>query len=155
MPKNFSFYQNGIIFDAKRNSACTVAFDMPSNVGIHVGPTLYQRYMSNMSYVGATLRQHVGPTMAQRANLRWANGVSNQNIPLAQRYHAIWDRHVRNYQSLAFQTPFANTDIYKCSFSPPPPPHTHTLLEIGIHLQILSFLLLKEQKTLLLNSLLL
>ena len=27
-------------------------------------------------------------------------------------------RHVRNYHSLAFQTPFANTDIYKCSFFP-------------------------------------
>ena len=25
-------------------------------------------------------------------------------------------RHVRNHHSLAFQTPFANTDIYKCSF---------------------------------------
>ena len=25
-------------------------------------------------------------------------------------------RHVRKYQSLAFQTPFANTDIYKRSF---------------------------------------
>ena len=55
--------------------------------------------MSNISYVGATLRQHVGPTMAQRANLRWANvvcqrwanGVANQNTPLAQRHHAIWD----------------------------------------------------------------
>ena len=27
-------------------------------------------------------------------------------------------RHVRNHHSLAFQTPFANTDIYKCSFFP-------------------------------------
>ena len=27
-------------------------------------------------------------------------------------------RHVRNHHSLAFQTPFANTDIYKCSFLP-------------------------------------
>ena len=26
--------------------------------------------------------------------------------------------HVRNHHSLAFQTPFANTDIYKCSFFP-------------------------------------
>ena len=25
-------------------------------------------------------------------------------------------RHVRNHHSSAFQTPFANTDIYKCSF---------------------------------------
>ena len=27
-------------------------------------------------------------------------------------------RHVRKHYSLAFQTPFANTDIYKCSFFP-------------------------------------
>ena len=27
-------------------------------------------------------------------------------------------RHVRNHHSLAFQTPFANTDIYQCSFFP-------------------------------------
>ena len=27
-------------------------------------------------------------------------------------------RHVRNHHSLAFQTPSANTDIYKCSFFP-------------------------------------
>ena len=93
---------NGIIFYAKRNSARMVAFGMPTYVGptyaMYVGPTLYQRYMSNMSYVGATLRQHVGPTMVQRANLRWtnvvcqrwANVVANQNTPLAQRYHAIW-----------------------------------------------------------------
>ena len=27
-------------------------------------------------------------------------------------------RHVRNHHSLAFQSPFANTDIYKCSFFP-------------------------------------
>ena len=55
----------------------------------------YQRYMSNMFYVGATLRQHVCPTTAQRVNLRWANvvcqrwanGVANQNTPLTQRYH--------------------------------------------------------------------
>ena len=76
---------------------------MPTNVGptygMYVGPTSYQRYMSNISYVGATLCQHVGPTMAQRANLRWANvvcqrwanGVANLNTPLAQRYHAIWE----------------------------------------------------------------
>ena len=75
---------------------------MPTNVGptygMYVGQTSYQRCMSNMSYVGTTLRQHVGPTMAQRANLRWANvicqrwakGVANQNNPLVQRYHAIW-----------------------------------------------------------------
>ena len=54
--------------------------------------------MSNMSYVGATLCQHFGPTMAQRASLRWANvvcqrwanEVANQNTPFAQSYHAIW-----------------------------------------------------------------
>ena len=70
--------QNGIIFYAKRNFFDMV-FDMPTNVGpaygMYVDPTLYQRYMSNMSYVGATLRQPVGPTMSQRANLRWANVV--------------------------------------------------------------------------------
>ena len=27
-------------------------------------------------------------------------------------------RHVRNHHSFAFQTPFANTDIYMCSFFP-------------------------------------
>ena len=48
-------------------------------------------------------------------------------------------RHVRNHHSLACQIPVANIDIYK----------------IRIHLQILSFLLLKVQKTLLLSSLLL
>ena len=95
--------QNGIIFYAKRNYARIVSLDMLTNVGptyeMYVGPTSYQRYMSNMSYVGAMLRQHVGPTMAQRANLRWANvvcqrwanGVANQNTPLAQRCHAIWN----------------------------------------------------------------
>ena len=55
--------------------------------------------------------------------------------------------HVRNYYSLAFQTPFANTDITSAVSSP-------RLLEIGIHSQMLSFLLLKEQKILLLSSLL-
>ena len=95
--------QNGIFY-AKRNSAHKVAFDMPTNVGptygMYVGPTSYQRYMSNMSYVGATFRQHVGPTMARQANLRWANvvcqrcanGVAKQNTPLTQCYHAIWKR---------------------------------------------------------------
>ena len=57
----------------KRNSARRLAFDMPTNVGLtygmYVGPTSYQRYMSKLSYAGATLRQHIGPTMAQRANL--------------------------------------------------------------------------------------
>ena len=84
--------QNGIIFYVKINSACKVAFDMPTNVGptygMYFGPSSYQRCMSNMCYVGATLRPHVGPTMAQWANLRWANVVcqrwANGN------YHAIW-----------------------------------------------------------------
>ena len=52
-----------------------------------------------MSYVGPTLPQRVGPTMAQRASWRWANVIcerwpnetANQNTPLAQRCHAIWD----------------------------------------------------------------
>ena len=100
--------QNGIIYIvyAKRNSAPKVAFDMPTNVGptygIYVGPTSYQQYLSNMSYVGQTLHQRVGPTMAQRANLRWdnvvcqcwANRMANQTTLLAQRHHAIWD--IRN-----------------------------------------------------------
>ena len=101
--------QNGTLFYAKRNSARKVAFDMPTNVGptygMYVIPTSYQCYMSNMSYVGATLRQHFGPTMAQRAILRWANvvyqrwanGMANQNTPLAQRYHAIWERDVFSF----------------------------------------------------------
>ena len=50
-------------------------------------------------------------------------------------------RHVRMHHPLA--SPFANTDIYKSSFFP----HTIGDSEIGIHLQILSFLLLKVQKT--------
>ena len=95
--------QNNNIFYAKRNSARKVAFDMPTNVGpkygMYVSQTSYQRHTSNIFYVGATLCQHVGPTMAQRANLLWtnvvcqcwANGVANQNTPLAQRYHAIWE----------------------------------------------------------------
>ena len=57
-------------------------------------------------------------------------------------------RYVKNHHSLAFQAPFANTDIYKSSLFP-------RLLEIGILLQILSFLLLKVQKILLLSLLLL
>ena len=54
-------------------------------------------------------------------------------------------RHVRNHHSLAFQTPFANTDIYKSSFFPQTIRYWNSL----------SFLLLKVQKTLLLSSLLL
>ena len=52
-----------------------------------------------MSYVGPTLHQRVGPTMAQRASWRWANVIcerwpneaANQNTPLVQRCHAIWE----------------------------------------------------------------
>ena len=56
-------------------------------------------------------------------------------------------RHVRNHHSLAFQTPLLILTFTSAISSP-------RLLEIGIHSQILSFLLLKEQKTLLLSSLL-
>ena len=77
-----------------REILCARWFAMPTNVGssygMYVGPTSYQRYMSNMSHLGATLRHYVSPTMAQRANLRranvvcqrWDNGVANQNTPL-------------------------------------------------------------------------
>ena len=37
---------------------------------------------------------------------------------LATNYLVPSIRHVRNHHSLALQTPFANTDIYKCSFFP-------------------------------------
>ena len=57
-------------------------------------------------------------------------------------------RHVRNHHSLAFQTPLLILTFTSAASFP-------RLLEIGIHLQLLSFLLLKEQKTLLLSSLLL
>ena len=36
-------------------------------------------------------------------------------------------RRCRNQHSMAFQTPIANTDVYKGSFSPRSPPHTHTI----------------------------
>ena len=104
---------------------------MPTNVGptygMYVGPTSYQRYLSNMSYVGA-----VGPTMAQRANLRWANvvcqrwanGVANQNTPLAQRYHAIWDMRTwdkgriffRNLQLNAAVVAAGSSDLLETTF---------------------------------------
>ena len=66
--------------------------------------------------------------------------LTNDLVPLI--------RHVRKHHFLTFQIPFADIDIYKSSFFP-------QLLEIGIHLQIRSFLQLKVQKTLLLSSLLL
>ena len=46
-----------------------LAFGMLTNVGPtrinNVGPTLNQRNLYNMSYVGPTLGHHVGPTEAQ------------------------------------------------------------------------------------------
>ena len=46
-----------------------LAFGMLTNVGPtrinNVGPTLNQRNLYNMSYVGPTLGQHVGPTEAR------------------------------------------------------------------------------------------
>ena len=53
-------------------------------------------------------------------------------------------RHVRNHHSLAFQNPLLIL-TFTSTVSP------RRLLEIGIHLRILSFLLLEEQKTLLLS----
>ena len=35
---------------------------------MYVGIALFQRYPFNMSYTGTKLRQHVGPTEAQRAS---------------------------------------------------------------------------------------
>ena len=57
-------------------------------------------------------------------------------------------RHVRKHHSLAFQNLFANTDIYKRNFFP-------NTIRDRIFYQILSFLLLKEQKILLLSLFLL
>ena len=52
------------------------ASKMTTDMSVYDGPTytmnvgirLFQRYQFNMSYVGTTLRQHVGPTEAQRAS---------------------------------------------------------------------------------------
>ena len=55
-------------------------------------------------------------------------------------------RHVRNHHSLAFQTSLLILTFTRAVSSP-------RLLEIGMHLQILFFLLLKVQKTLLLSLL--
>ena len=63
-------------------------------------------------------------------------------------YSHVAIRHVRKHHSLAFQIPFGNTDLHKPVSSP-------RLLEIGTILPILSFLLLKAQKLLLLSLLLL
>ena len=79
-----------------------LAFGMRTNVGPtrinYVGPRLNQRNPYTMSYVGPTLGQHVGPTEARWASLRWANvsfqrwayGVNNRKSTLGQRCHAIW-----------------------------------------------------------------
>ena len=58
-------------------------------------------------------------------------------------------RHVRNHHSLAFQTPFANTDIYKSSFFP------QTIRDWNSLIDSLLSVAEKTQKTLLLSSLLL
>ena len=60
---------------------------------------LAQRHVNVICPTCPTLVQRCANMLAQRANLRWANvvcqrwanGVANQNTPLAQRYHAIWD----------------------------------------------------------------
>ena len=61
------------MFDTdKHYFAFKLTTDMSVNVGptytMHVGITLFQCYPSKMSYVGSTLRQHGGPTEAQRAS---------------------------------------------------------------------------------------
>ena len=52
--------------------ASKLTTDMSVYIGptytMYVGITLFQCYPSNMSYVGPTLRHHVGPTEAQRAS---------------------------------------------------------------------------------------
>ena len=57
-------------------------------------------------------------------------------------------RRCRNQHFMAFQTPIANTYVYKGSFFPPPPP----LSEIGIPSSILWSHLLKMQRIVLLSS---
>ena len=54
-------------------------------------------------------------------------------------------RRCRNHNSLPFQVPIANTDIYKCSFSPRP-------LGIGMHFQTLISPLLKVPRIELLSG---
>ena len=58
-------------------------------------------------------------------------------------------RRCRNDHSMAYQVPIANTDIYKCSFPPPPRP-----LGTGMHFQTLLSPLLKVTRMVLLSSLL-
>ena len=57
----------------------------------------------------------------------------------------------RNHHSMAYQVPIANTDIYKCSFRPPPTPRP---LGIGMRFQTLLSPLLKVPRMVLLSSLL-
>ena len=56
----------------------------------------------------------------------------------------------RNQHSMTFQTPIANTDVYKGSFFPPPPPPR--LSGIGMPSPILWSHLLKMQRIVLLSS---
>ena len=57
-------------------------------------------------------------------------------------------RHVRKHHSLAFQTPVASTDIYKCSFFPQTIRDWNSLTDTLLSAA-------ESQKTLLLSSLLL
>ena len=62
-----------IMFDTdKHYFASKLTTDMSVYVGptytMYVGITLLQCYPSNISYVGPTLREHVGPTEAQQAS---------------------------------------------------------------------------------------
>ena len=60
------------MFDTDKHFASKLTTDMSVYVGpmytMYVGITLFQCYLSNMSYAGPTLRQHVGPMEAQRAS---------------------------------------------------------------------------------------
>ena len=56
-------------------------------------------------------------------------------------------RRCRNDHSMAYQVPVANTDIYKCSFSP-------QTIRTGMHFQTLLSPLLKVPRMVLLSSLL-
>ena len=56
-------------------------------------------------------------------------------------------RRCRNHHSMAYEVPIANTDNYKCIFSPRP-------LGIGMHFQTLLSPLLKVKRMVLLSSLL-
>ena len=80
--------QNGVIFYAKRNSECKVAFDMPTNVGptygMYVGPTSYQRYMYNMSYVGPTSKLTLGQrSLSTLGQPKYSVGLTLSSIRLS------------------------------------------------------------------------